>query len=381
MNNYDCHFCLISQQPVPNITPTLDSRFKPKKVVLLVSQTMKKKAQNLIKVYQNNQIKCELLSISDAYNLTEIMKVIEHYLNSHINENIVLNITGGTKPMAIAAQEVFTLYGKDIFYINIKTDELMFLSNNNEQKVINYQIDDKISIKDYLNAYGIKVINHIEKHRQIPPAYQDLMQALVDNMINQTQKNFLSSLNYYASKAYNSLKSTLNQHDQSNSRFLLFLAPFIKAGLFQHNSNQLIFTSESSRFFCNGGWLEDYLFISLRSLRKELKIQDITTGLQVQLEKGSKNELDIAFIANNRFYIIECKTKKYKGLDDGADDTIYKLDSLKDYGGIRTKAMLVSYHDIKLVHKNRASDYDINVVSGDELTQLNSHLKRWIIES
>ena len=383
MKNYACHFCLVSEQPVPNITPTLDNRFKPTKVVLLVSQSMKSNAQNLIKVYQNNQIKCELLSIANAYNLTEIMDTIEHYLDSHANESIVLNITGGTKPMAIAAQEVFTLYGKDIFYINIKTDELMFLSrltrgDDSKHKVAHYQLDDQIGIQDYLTAYGIEVLNKIERHRQIQPSYQDLMQGLVDNMSQPEHKNFLSALNYYSSKASNSLTATLNKQDQLNSSFLSFLAPFIKADLFQHDANQLVFKSEISRFFCNGGWLEDYLFISLRSLRKELKIQDITTGLEVMLQKGSRNELDVVFIANNRFYIIECKTKKYKGQDDGADDTIYKLDSLKDYAGIRTKAMLVSYRDIKLVHKNRADDYDINVVSGNELARLKIHLKNWI---
>lgn len=342
---------------------------------------MQNNARNLIRVYQNNQIKAELLPIADAYNLTEIMMVIDRYLETHPDENIVLNITGGTKPMAIAAQKSFTLYGKDIFYINIKTDELMFLSRHADQKVIHYQLDDKIGIRDYLNAYGINVINHIEKHRQLQPSYQGLMQSLVDNVNNQTQKNFLSSLNYYASKAYRSLNVTLNPSDQSNSAFLIFLDPFIKSGLFTHESGQLNFATESSRFFCNGGWLEDYLFVKLRSLRKELKIQDITTGLQVQLEKGSKNELDVVFIANNRFYIIECKTKKYKGQDDGADDTVYKLDSLKDYAGIRTQAMLISYHEIKSVHKKRAADYNINVVSANELSRLNIHLKNWVTAS
>jgi len=202
MQYYDMHLCLVSKQPAANITPALHSGFKPKKVVLLVSTEMQDVARNLLEIYKKHSINASILKIPDAFNLPHIFNIIEQFLDNHSEENIVLNITGGTKPMALAAYEAFNLYDKPIFYVNTINDEVLSLSVGKElsQSAL-FNIDNKIKIDDYLMAYGIAVESEINPHLQVPPTHQELTQQLIEEIDH--YKTALSTLNYYAAKAIN----------------------------------------------------------------------------------------------------------------------------------------------------------------------------------
>ena len=118
MQKYDIHVCLVSAQAAPNLLPILDSEFKPKKAIFLVSKAMKQRAEYLAKTFEKLNVKVELKNISDEFNFglmeDEIFKLVEEYEN----ESIALNVTGGTKLMSIAAENAFSALGKPIFYID-----------------------------------------------------------------------------------------------------------------------------------------------------------------------------------------------------------------------------------------------------------------------
>ena len=100
-------------------------------------------------------------------------------------------------------------------------------------------------------------------------------------------------------------------------------------------------------------------------------------GLEIELPCGSRNELDIALMANNRFYLIECKTKKYSGQSTG-NNTLYKLDTLKNYGSTKSKAMLISYHTLTSSNRRRADDYQLNIISGHQIKHLEKIITEWL---
>jgi hypothetical protein len=58
---------------------------------------------------------------------------------------------------------------------------------------------------------------------------------------------------------------------------------------------------------------------------------------------------------------------------------LYKLDTLKGlFGGVRTKAMLVSYHPLSNWDTQRARDLGIKICTARMLPQLRSVIKHWI---
>jgi hypothetical protein len=60
------------------------------------------------------------------------------------------------------------------------------------------------------------------------------------------------------------------------------------------------------------------------------EIRDLQKSVEVKaLNGGTRNELDVAFLSNNHFHVVECKTKTWKE-EDSVSDAIYKLDTLKE---------------------------------------------------
>jgi len=109
---------LISEQAVPNIAPILDERFKPEQVIMLVSEDMLEQSEFLEKIYKPRGIKVSRWKIKDPWDVEHIRNRIEDLLLENEYESIALNTTGGTKPMSIAAYEVFRENNLDIFYIH-----------------------------------------------------------------------------------------------------------------------------------------------------------------------------------------------------------------------------------------------------------------------
>ena len=134
-----------------------------------------------------------------------------------------------------------------------------------------------------------------------------------------------------------------------------------------------------SRRFANGEWLETLVHSTVRQIRKDMPtIQDHSLNVQVYRQLGDKevrNELDVASVVNNKLHIIECKTK---GMRDDGDDTLYKLESLRDLlGGLQARAMLVSFRPLRHNDIIRAKDLGLALIGPDELKNLKSQLELW----
>ena len=153
------------------------------------------------------------------------------------------------------------------------------------------------------------------------------------------------------------------------------------------NNEFIQFASDQTRFFVNGGWLEDHVFDTLLSSRKILQIQDAAQGMEILrsvTRQPVKNELDVCFLSNNRLHVIECKTKRFQQVDHADSpgaETLYKLDSLADIlGGNHGKGMLVSYLPVSKWDRQRARDLQIEVCAANELKNLEQTLKKWVLD-
>ncbi|MGJ8663648.1 MAG: Card1-like endonuclease domain-containing protein, partial [Marinicella sp.] len=139
-----------------------------------------------------------------------------------------------------------------------------------------------------------------------------------------------------------------------------------------------------SRFYCNGGWLENHVFSLLFGMRKNRpQLADIARGVTIVRNQGKvKNELDVAAICHNRLHIIECKTRRFgssKADKSAANSAIYRLDTIKSIsGGHSGRAMLISYQQLNKYTLSRAKDLGIYCCSHTQLKQLERHLYQFI---
>ncbi len=378
---YDTHLVLVSGQPTPNLTPALDPDIKPQRIIMLVSQDMKDKASWLERIYKPRGINVTTWPIENAWDTEHIqyrvMELVEHEKEASGEKSLALNATGGTKPMSIAAYEVFRASDLPIYYVHPERDQLIWL---HDSSLAPHQLADRIKMPDFLDAHGALVTGKEEE--QVPPEYRELAQQLVNDVVYFS--GALGKLNWYAQKAAKN-KSLRSESIDDSSGFAAFqdlLDRLEEVGIISNRRDLLQFSSEDARFFANGGWLEQYVFSMVNSLKKNMPIiQDTAQGLKISRGKGkSTNELDVVVLANNQLRLIECKTKTFKGdnANSGAE-TLYKLDSLADnVGGLKAKAMLISYKVLNKHDRQRARDLGIEVLEERKLQNLEEHLKHWI---
>lgn len=387
MQKYDIHVCLVSAQAAPNLLPILDSGFKPKKAIFLVSKAMKQKSEYLAKAFEKLNVKVELKNIADEFNFglmeEEIFKLVEEYEN----ESIALNVTGGTKLMSIAAENAFSSLGKPIFYIDTDSNQILFISKDEEQNWLpNLEMKSKNKIDIYLSAYGSTVLttqNPLERKKYIP-AVEAFIKRYDDYV------NILPMLNMHATLSQsNGYKSEFTKNNPKIKPIDELLLGLDYQGLVDYDGEIINFKNKEIKNFLNGGWLEDYTYFQLEEIST---IEDLRCGVDVANpkyklgkndyspeNKGNKNEFDIVFMAKNKLHIIECKTQKMdKEGGMKADDILYKLETLKDYGGLMTKKCLVSYFEVPEQVKNRASFLNIEIIQGKDLQRLRTKIQEWI---
>jgi len=381
MNNKpDIHLVLISDQAVPNITPILDERFKPKQVIMLVSPDKTAQAEQLANIYKPRGIKVSYWRIENPWHIEDIQERLLELMTRYETQSIALNVTGGTKPMAIAAYEIFRELDKAIFYIHPEQDRLIWLYPKNLPAT---DLADRIKLKEYLKAYGAHSVDS-QNTTGVTASMRELTQELIHHIEQFSQP--LSALNFLAGQAQNRLISPeINRDLNGNHAFWQLVDLFQQAGLLQLKDNKLYFENEDARFMVNGGWLEMYAYACCLNIKKQHGIQDVARSINITRQQGTKtipNEIDVAFLHNNRLYIIECKTKAYSGNnpkhDEGAE-ILYKLDSLRDLlGGLQARAMLNSAKKIAPHNQNRANNLKLAYCVHNDLKNLEQRIIDWL---
>ena len=380
MKRAHTHVCLVSAQATPNLLPLLDPELAPKRVVMLVSEDMRQRAQWLSDVVRPRGIAVECLPVADAWDMHGICDLLVDWLDKQADDGsgVVLNVTGGTKPMAMAAQQAFAMAGLPVFYVHHEKDELQWLTPRLPAK----RLSGAVRLEAFLHAHGWSVLQR-PQHQRLPTALRMLTRELVLQAGGFEQG--LGRLNWYAHQCEvnQSLSVEVDARDLALASFASLLDKFAAAGALQLDGCTLRFPDEQTRFFCNGGWLEDHVAEVVQDLRTAAGIQDVAVNLKVRTldnrlrgDAGS-NELDVVFLARHRLHIVECKTRSFRERNSAAE-AVYKLDSLTALGGLNTRGMLVSYRRLTDGDRQRAADLKIRTVVGGALANLRHELLRWI---
>jgi len=376
------HICLVYNTATANIAPALDPQLAPKEVILVYTSEQNQQVEDLTAVLKTAGIKVSLWTLQDSWNIEHIRDRMLELLIEREADDIALNASGGTRPMTMVAYEIFTEFSKPIFYVHPHTDDVIWMHKRGLPTI---NCADRIKLPAFLQAHGAPVLSQGAKHG-VPQNLRQLTDELVEHA--ELLAKPLAALNWLAQKAEQTLQSPKLSASQENWHELQALIQRMQAeGVLDYQHQCLQFPDENARFFVNGGWLENHTFSIVYGLRKEIpEIQDVGCSVEVGRDDTGrvvKNEMDVTFLANNHLYIIECKTKRFNSYGDQPDspgsEILYKLDTLKGlFGGISTKAMLVSYHPLSKWDMQRAKDLELKVCTARMLPQLRSMIKQWI---
>lgn len=297
--------------------------FSPNKVYCIVSEESKEGTiifKELFREVKFNELVCEPF---DFYSIKKNLKNIIDKID--INDEIWINLTGGTKIMLLAAQSVITDKQVKGFYIN--QDYSLIEVPSYSKKSINSQL----TIKDFFSLSGHKtftaktlrnftasdfnVSNEIELFAMSSKMYSKVTEAI--------RKKFRASM---PDKGAEIMGNTSVKWDKGVVEIL--------------NNNKLVISFKSNNvkeLFFNAGWWE---LAVASEVTKWAKAKEVMVHCELPFKsdnKALKNEIDILLNTGNKLIFIECKSGNIKQED------INKMKVIKQtYGGIISKSLLVS---------------------------------------
>ncbi len=386
---YDTHVCLVSAQATPNLIAAIDEHWRPRRVVLATSSEMGAAADHLEHVLKRRGIVTERLSIPDAYDYHAIYDSFFNFLDRQTVE-VALNVTGGTKIMAMAAQESFRDAKRPVFYVNAKTDAILVLGHRKP----NASLSGKVGLTDFLEAHGY---TFADGKRPAKPSVTREQADLTLRIVEGVERfgPALGILNALAAQAKGSLIGRLDEPPRDLNTFNNIVDLFVEGGHIHRENQGLRFVSEDSRQFVGGGWLEQHVFKAMADLASTQHFTDYGMNMKILAPNGATlNEIDGAFLYQNTLHLIECKAANLATAGNSGDDkgteAIYKLETLLKMGGLRTRGMLIDYRgrlsivngkgDKKRVEAKfeRAKAAHIRIVSGAALKMLKNEISQWI---
>lgn len=328
----------------------------------------------------------------DAFEVAEIQATCEKALEKYPEVEWIVDITGGTSLMSIAAYKVAQKYSSEEFGISIRCWYL----NTARARIIplvGEPHDDSIfhiSVDEYTTAYNRTLkpgdlwgIQSSKRKQWLSfaqklgkdPACNGLLKTIMSSMKGKPSKNtpLICEMAELSDEAY----SLLEEAQQLGLISLLSkdidAKVYFKISYFQDK-------------FLNGGWLEAYVWNEAQSLLDEARGAPLFDNCQWnQLVEGMvDNELDVVVTYKAQLIVAECKT----GDDAFAVGTLYKWDSVSGYFGGKFvgKLLITSLLPPKKTERGfyqsymdflaRAYSKGIVVVTGEALPDIATVLRR-----
>jgi len=325
-----------------NVLPVL--MYRPKRVILFTTPQENYCADNLEKLFKSKKIIVARKDNLNAYDYITFKEVVKKELEKH-NDSVWLNVTGGTKLMALAAYEAFVEKNNNIIYCDTEHSKIISLYPQYNL----YELEANISINDYLLSYGYEIVE--TKDTANEQDYLELFHFVQRN-------NKLGSLSNLFKKVRDRLtvdSMTKPKFTESSSDLVFRFHKNYDNYLLEYGDKTKRTIKIDYRNFKSGDWLEYFVYFSL----KENEGLNPIMGVKIINNEGVENEIDVIVMKNYRLFLISCKTGKKDNQFD-----LYQLETLRNItSGTFGKGIFVTAnkHSDKFLH--RAKELSINVIN------------------
>lgn len=301
---------LVSEQTIPNLLLIKEfSNYNKQWFITTEKMENLQKTQSIVNSMKLNEN--DILKITLEKGKEDDIEYIYQILNSNFkSENkYILNMTGGTKPMMLAAYNFFKEKKCSIYYKNIDKNSIQQIFPIKNEILIK----SELTIFEYLTAYNILF---------------DVKTDLVSTSLKE-------------------LRQILNQYKD-----------------YKYDINSLREKYQNDKNYFTGFWFEELCFYTIKEILNKQPKQ-IATGVKINNfgtyhRSKNDNEFDVMFIENNELFVIEAKVSI--GIDKintiNLDNILYKMSALNKNFGIRSNLFLFTLSDFKNVDINFRQDLE-----------------------
>lgn len=281
-------------------------------------------------------------------------------------DELFVNITGGTKIMSIGVYDFFVKYSARILYVVLgkNTYHQVFPRVKNRVNEFHYALN----LEEYLTGYGVVISNPNGIHKLTKSQDSTFSFFEKAKFFEQGDWEMLDLIRqgYRGKKMVMSRDKTYEENENISKIF-----DFLREKEFAFDKADELNKSETK--YLTGDWFEEYVYSQLKSI---VNIDDNYwgMGLQIKIDNAGAddvpNEIDFALMLKNELHIIECKTRLIT--TDGSNiitETLYKVDSLRTKFGLNVKAFLFTLAGEEEVKKGipRGNLNNITIVSLNQI--------------
>jgi len=377
------HIQLVSAQLAGNLIPALMER--PACAALIVTPPMTVRAALLRELEEEAGIRVltfDEAPDSDLQRLHEFALDVIAGIDPGADDELVLNLTGGNKLMALGFLEML----RDTVHRRIYTDtangrlEQIPVAEAGVARPV--PLTSVLNVATSLRAQGFRYRRAVSERPdwwQRALGRKHVAKGLAT--VARDHGDFLGMLNAIAVSALDET-GELVDHRQSLSdvphgRWASKLGWLAEEGCLDWDGGTDVwFLDSETTTFLSGGWLEEYVYHRLR----DEGVDHVALGVEGTWDgtDGLRNELDVVAVHANRLLVVECKTLRH-GRDQARDDQqLYKLDSIgDDLRGFFGALWMVSARRPSPMMEQRAQQHAIQLIGPDSLAGLRSTVQDW----
>jgi hypothetical protein len=377
--------CLLSDQHVPNLLSV--HHCKPDRLVLVESKAMqaKKAAEHFRSALGLGRLAytdetCQVQPLDMEDDLESVRQCLKTAYGRYPAETWIANLSGGTKPMSIAAYEFFKAVGARLVYVNFQKPNILLGMDGLAAQTCTY----RPTIREFLAGYGFDSSKSPEDITQAEGRARDWWQcaALIAQQCPQEVLLRLGDLRDPEVK---------KQWDTARKKGLElqpgFLAPedaLLRKELavlfsLQDSPGGLLGKLDPYQIeFLTGGWLEVFLWQLLQRHADALGIWDVRLGIKPRkIGVTTDCDFDVAFMHDYRLCMIECKSGAQEH-DPGAE-VLHKVEAVvRQFRALGIRSCLATTSsnvlgkDSKLrpAIRDRADIYQCRILVREEIQQL-----------
>jgi hypothetical protein len=290
------------------------------------------------------------------------------------------NLTGGTKPMSIAAYEFFKAVGARLVYVNIARPNVLLGLDGRPQESCTH----RPTVREFLAGYGfesrkserdIESDEHrarswwnsartIALHCPQQPLLRlgDLNDSAVKKRWDEARKKGLELEPGHLNPEETDIRDTIS------SCFNLISAPDGLRGKLDKYAVE----------FLTGGWLEVFLWGLLDRLADSLGIWDVRLGVHpAKVDVKTDSEFDVAFLHGYRLCAMECKSGAQE--QDPKADVLYKVEAVvRQFRALGIRSYLATTADnvrgadgkLRPAIRDRAAIYQCRILLREQIREL-----------
>lgn len=346
---------LVSEQTIPNIELIREFSEDIDALLFITTNSMETRGNRdwILNVVNNDSLEVLDPVIVNPFSFDDIESKLAEVIND--NDEYVVNLTGGTKIMSLAAYDFFKSVSSEMYYLTGRGQYIKVHPGRTKPVL---ELKSKISLKNYMMGYGFEILNKAEPLKAFKTS-ESLLNFFINNM--QSEKDL---------EILNQLRTRRSKNTQIDS--IDGLEDFLNRIDFKEASAGKLTRYESR--YLTGDWFEEYLYFFLQEY---LNIDEKEIGLGWSVRKSdSPNEFDVLVMRNNKLYLFECKTSIYLDSEKKRTfigDTIYKSDSLRNKLGLFAQTIVFTLSDLDVPqlesHIDRANASRVVLIGKSDIVE------------